>query len=149
MPGYVKEASIEFKHHFIKQQFLASSFQDPIYGSKVQHTDIIEIPTFTKKQINLLQRLCVKFLYYARAIDSTMMHALNDLASQVTLGTMKTEEAQACFLNYCATNPDASIVYYASDMIIRGDTDAAYLVASKARSKNTACIFMGDKDRNN
>ena len=78
-----------------------------------------------------------------------MMHALNDLASQVTAGTMKTEEAQACFLNYCATNPDASIVYYASDMIIRGDTDAAYLVASKARSRNAAYIFMGNKDRNN
>ena len=77
------------------------------------------------------------------------MHALNDLASQVTAGTMKTEEAQQCFLNYCATNPDASIVYYASDMIIRGDTDAAYLVASKARSRNAAYIFMGNKDRNN
>ena len=78
-----------------------------------------------------------------------MMHALNNLASQVTTGTMKTEEAQACFLNYCATNPDASIVYYASDMIIRGDTDAAYLVASKARSRNAAYIFMENKDRNN
>ena len=78
-----------------------------------------------------------------------MMHALNDLASQVTAGTMKIEEAQACFLNYCATNPDASIAYYASDMIIQRDTDAAYLVASKARSRNTAYIFMGNKDQNN
>ena len=41
-----------------------------------------------------------------------MMHTLNDLASQVTVGTVKTEEAQACFLNYGATNLDASIVYY-------------------------------------
>ena len=35
MSGYVKEALIEFKHHFVKQQFSASLFQDPIYGSKV------------------------------------------------------------------------------------------------------------------
>ena len=34
-------------------------------------------------------------------------------------------------------------------MIIRGDTDAAYLVASKAQSRNAAYIFMGNKDRNN
>ena len=149
MPGYVRDALIEFKHNFVKQQFSASPFRDPIYGRKVQYADVIDIPTFTKKQIHLLQRICGKFLYYARAIDSTMMHALNDLASQVTTGTMKTEEAQQCFLNYCATNPDASIVYYASDMIIRGDTDAAYLVASKARSRNAAYIFMGNKDRNN
>ena len=87
------------------------------------------------KKINLLQQICGKFLYYARAIDSTMMHALNDLASQVTVGTMKTEEAQPCFFNYCATNLDASIIYYARDMIIQGDTDAAYLVASKAKGK--------------
>ena len=99
MPGYVKEALIEFKHHFIQQQFSASPFRDPVYGRKVQYADVIDIPTFTKKQIHLLQRICGKFLYYARAIDSTMMHALNNLASQVTAGTMKTEEAQACFLN--------------------------------------------------
>ena len=34
MPGYVKEALIEFKHHFIKQQFSASPYKDPIYGRK-------------------------------------------------------------------------------------------------------------------
>ena len=34
MPGYVKEALIEFKHHFVKQQFLASPFRDSIYGRK-------------------------------------------------------------------------------------------------------------------
>ena len=144
MPGYMKEALIEFKHHFVKQQFSPSPFRDPIYGRKVQYTDVIEIPTFTKRQVHLLQQICGKFLYYAQALNSTMMHALNDLASQVTAGTMKTEEAQQCFFNYCTTNPDASIVYYASDMI----TDASYLVASKARSRNAAYIFMGNKDRN-
>ena len=34
-------------------------------------------------------------------------------------------------------------------MIIRGDTDTAYLVASKARSRNAAYIFIGNKDRIN
>ena len=34
-------------------------------------------------------------------------------------------------------------------MIIQGNTNAAYLVASKARSRNAAYIFMGNKDRNN
>ena len=118
MPGYVKEVLINFKYHFIKQQFSASPFQDLIYGSKVQYADVIELPTSTKKQVHLLQRIYGKFLYYAQAIDSTMMHALNNLASQVTAGTMKIEEAQQYFLNYCVTNPDASIVYYASNMII-------------------------------
>ena len=78
-----------------------------------------------------------------------MMHALNDPASQVTAKIMKTEEAQACFLNYCTTNPNASIVYYASDIIIQGYIDAAYLIASKGRSRKAAYIFMENKDSNN
>ena len=49
MPGYVNVALIKFKHHFIKQQFSASSFRNPIYGRKVQYADVIEIPTFIKK----------------------------------------------------------------------------------------------------
>ena len=78
-----------------------------------------------------------------------MIHALNDLASQVITGTIETEEAQACFFSHCVTNQDASIVYYTNDIIIRGDTDAACLVASKARSRTTAHIFLGNKDQNN
>ena len=78
-----------------------------------------------------------------------MMYALNDLAPQVTTGTMKTEEAQACFLNYYVTNLDTFIIYYARDMIIRGDTDSTYPVASRVRSRNAAYIFMGNKSQNN
>ena len=77
------------------------------------------------------------------------MYTLNDLASQVTTGTMIIEETQKYFLNYYATNSDTSIIYYTSDMIIQGDTDTAYLVASKVRSRNEAYIFMGYKDQNN
>ena len=54
-------------------------------------------PTFTDKQQNELQKIVGKFLYYARAIDNTMMHVLNDLGSQITTGTMKTEQAIECF----------------------------------------------------
>lgn len=100
IPGYVKEAFIKFKYHFINQQFSASLFRDPTYGSKVQHTDVIETQLFTKIQVHLLQRICWKFLYYARSIDSTMIHEINNLASQITIGTIEHQ----CFLNYCETN---------------------------------------------
>ena len=57
MPGYVKEALQEF-HHEKRTQFAASPYKEPIYGKKVQLANIIELPTFTKKQVNLLQRIC-------------------------------------------------------------------------------------------
>ena len=60
---------------------------------------IIETPTFTEKQQNKLETIIGKFLYYARARHNTMMHALNDLASQITAGTMKTKKAIELFLS--------------------------------------------------
>ena len=42
MPGYVKEALIEFNHHFIKQPFSLLSFRDTVYGRKVQYVDVID-----------------------------------------------------------------------------------------------------------
>jgi len=77
-----------------------------------------------------------------------MMHALNGLASQITTGTMKTKIAIECFLNYSATYPNATIMYRASDMIIRCDADAAYLVSPKARSRAVGYIYMGNRDNN-
>ena len=144
MPGYVKEALIKFQHFTTKQQFLASPYSEPTYGKKTQYVTIDNI-TFTLEQAKILQKVCGKFLYYARAIDNTMLHALNDLATQVTKGTKKTEEALKWFLDYCATNPDAAIIYRASDMIIKCDSNAAYLVASEARSRVAGFIYMGNK----
>ena len=92
MPGYVKEALIKFQHFTTKQQFLASSYSEPTYGKKIQYVTIDNV-TFTPEQVKILQKVRGKFLYYVRVIDNTMLHALNDLATQVTKGTKKTEEA--------------------------------------------------------
>ena len=58
----------------------------------------------TKTQTQFLQQVTGKFLYYARAVDCTMFHALNDLATQTHSGTQKTMKAVKHFLNYCASN---------------------------------------------
>ena len=83
-----------------------------------------------------LQQICGKFLYYGRAIDDTMLHALNGLASQQTNGTDQTIKAMLHFLNYAATLPDAKKVYKASDMILYIDSDTVYLVAPQAQSRD-------------
>ena len=53
----------------------------------------------TKAQNHFLQQVTGKFLYYARAVDCTMLHALNDLATQTHSGTQKTMKAVKTFLN--------------------------------------------------
>jgi len=44
---------------------------------------------FTKNQMHLLQQTCGNNLYYAKAIDNAIIHALNDLAIQVIKGKIK------------------------------------------------------------
>ena len=102
----------------------------------------------TATEQNDLKKIVGKFLYYARAFDNTMCHALNVLSTQITCGTEKTLLAQQLFLNYCASNPEAEKLYKASDMILFVDSDAAYLVAPSARSRAGGFFYLGNKNGN-
>jgi hypothetical protein len=50
------------------------------------------------------------------------------------------------FLNYCASNQSAEIIYQASEMILTVHSDAAYLVAARARSRAARYHFFGNND---
>jgi hypothetical protein len=73
MRAYMKSNSIH--HHHIHNLFTARNNK--------------KINPINKKETKLLQQLCGKFLYYARAVDTTMLHALNDFATHTTKGTEK------------------------------------------------------------
>ena len=75
-----------------------------------------------------------------------MQHALNDLAIAATKGMEQTMSELIHFLNYCATNPDASIIFRRSDMILTLDSDAAYLNAPKARSRAGGYHYLENRD---
>ena len=82
-------------------------------------------PPFTKDNAKRLQQIYGKFLYYIQALD-TMMHSLNTVATQVTLGIEKTNKAINHFMDYCASNPNAVKLYIACDRILMIHGDAAY-----------------------
>jgi hypothetical protein len=64
-------------------------------------------------------------LYYARAVDPTVLMPLNDIAMEQTKATEKTQAAANQLLDYLATHPDATIRYHASDMILYIHSDAS------------------------
>ena len=102
----------------------------------------------TTVQTKILQQVCGMFLYYARAVDCTMLHALNNLATRVKNSTQKPVEALNHFLDYCATQPEAVVLYRASDMILHNHSDAAYLVATGARSRAAGYTYLGNEINN-
>ena len=145
MPGYVEAALAELSHEFPTTKCYAPSRMiRPVYGQRLQFAHIDDAEPLTPAEIKLIQKITGKFLYYARAIDNTMLHSLNNIATQTINGTKTIMEAVQYFLNYCASNPNTVIMFRATDMILRIDSDGAHLVAPKARSRAGGYHFLGD-----
>ena len=75
------------------------------------------------------------FLFYARAIDSTMLPALSAIASEQSAPTENTMKKVRQFLDYAASKEEAIIMYNASDMVLSVHFDASYLSERNARSR--------------
>ena len=43
-----------------------------------------------------------------------------------------------------ATNPNAVVIFHASDIVLRADTDALYLTEPEAYSRASGYIFLGN-----
>ena len=106
MPGYIKEALLKFQHACVEVKCTSPSpYKTPQY--KVQLAKINESEPISKKQTKLLQQVCNIFLYYARAVDCKILHALNNRATRVKNGTQQAAKLLTNFLNNCAANPNA------------------------------------------
>jgi hypothetical protein len=70
---------------------------------------------------------------------------VNDIATEQTKATEKTQAATNQLLNYLATHPDVAIRYHASDMILHIHSDTSYLLVSNAGSRLGGLFFLGNK----
>ena len=82
-----------------------------------------------------LHKIVEKLLYYARAIDPTMLMALNYLAAVQKNPIIETAKQITQFLNYSATHPDAIIEYRKSGMILYIYSDASYISEPEAQRR--------------
>jgi hypothetical protein len=69
---------------------------------------------------------------FLSALDPTVLMLLNDIATEQTKATEKTQAATNQLLDYLVTHPDATIIYHASDMILHIHSDASYISVSNA-----------------
>ena len=105
MDGYVTQALMELEHGPPTQHHKGPSKAVPKnYGQKIQYAATNTSSPMSQQEIKFKQRAVGKFLFYARAIDNTMLHALNDIATskdnQSTLAAVK------YFLNYATSHPN-------------------------------------------
>jgi hypothetical protein len=110
MPGYVSNILSKFQHNSPKHpQHTPSWYITPVYGAKTQYTMRGETPLITAQQCLTIQKVIGSVLYYARAVDPTVLMPLNDIATEQTKATEKTQAATNKMLDYLATLPDATI----------------------------------------
>ena len=149
MQGYVKKALQRFEHPKPKRpQHAPSKWTAPQYGAAQQYTEPEDTsPPLAPAQIKRLQEVIGTLLYYARAVDSTMLVALGTLASAQTKGTEQTMEALVHLLNYAATHPDAVVRFYRSDMLLAIHSDASYLSEPNAKSRVGGYFFLDGKEK--
>jgi hypothetical protein len=69
----------------------------------------------------------------------------NDITTEQTKATEKTQATRNQMLDYLATHPDATIRYHASDMVLHIHSDASYLSVSNARSRLRGLFFSGEQ----
>eukprot|EP00957_Ditylum_brightwellii_P111538 8507805-Ditylum_brightwellii.AAC.1 len=86
-----------------------------------------EAPTLPKDQKTHIQKLLRTLLFYTRAVDPTMLLALNAIATQQENPTTKTATVVVQLLSYCVTCPNVIIRYHASNMTLHIHSDASYL----------------------
>ena len=116
MPEYVERALQKFQHPLPKKnQHAPHAWQPPTYGQKVQYCNkdnsTAPLPMPAKKRS---QKIVSTFLYYALALDFTMLVALSSISQQTNAPTEYTMSEIVWFLDYCATHPDATIQYTSS-----------------------------------
>jgi hypothetical protein len=136
MPGYVVAALKRFGVIYSGTPTHGpSKFQDIVYGQKIQFTSTDDSPACSPSDASYIREVIGVFLYYARAIDSTMLPTLSKLASSQASPTTNLYHAVQHFLQYAATYPDAELRYHASHMRLVVWSDASYLSETKSRSR--------------
>ena len=147
IPNYVRRALTRFMHIACKySQHSPHPFTPPTYGAKQQFSDPITDTTLSPSEKKWIEEVVGVFLYYARAIDSTMLLPIGSIASAKSTNSFANLKHRIHhFLDYAATHPDATLKYYASDMHLWAASDASYLCESRARSRAGGILFLSDK----
>lgn len=147
MPGYIEKVLQRFQvPPPSRPQHSPHAWTAPTYGTAIQYaTDEDTSDPLNAAEAKRLQEAIGCLLFYARACDPTMLVALGSLASAQSKSTRMTAKAMTQLLNYCATHPDATIRYHASDMCLRAHSDASYLSEREAKSRIGGYFFLSDR----
>ena len=145
MPGYIQKLLDRHNHPSpTKPQHAPHPIPPRTYGAESQKphpTD--KSPPIDEHGIKRIQQIVGGILYYARAVDVTVLAALSTLAAEQTTATKQTNNKVTQLLDYLAMHPNARIRYRALNMHLNKHSDASYLSKRGTRSRAAGYFFLG------
>jgi hypothetical protein len=149
MPGYLKKALIRFKHKTPdKIQNSLHPHMIPQYGAKTQYAKDDNLsPLLLKEETKYIQAVAGTLLYYARAVNTTILMALSLIATEQAKPMEETMNKVKQLLDYCAIQEDAIITYNASKMMLAIHSDAGYCNKKIARSQAGGHFFLSNNEK--
>jgi hypothetical protein len=146
MLGYIKAALHKYQHAApTRPEHAPHMWNPPVYGAKTQYVkNETTSPALSVKDVNKLQQLTGTLLYYARAVDPTLIMPINMLASEQSKASADTADKVIKLLIYCNTHPETKIRYHASDMILYIHSDASYLSERESKSRAGGFFYVGN-----
>ena len=149
MPGYVEQALQKFNHDItdIPKTTDAPHTYKATKKLGLPMTDPQDDRAkLSPREIKHVQQIMGTFLFYARAVDPTMLTALSTIATEQSQGTHNTKDKAEHFLKYAALHPDATIKFFKSDMILKVHSDASYLSERQGRSRAGGHFYLGNRE---
>ena len=147
MPTSVPKNLKKINHRVSKPQYSPHEFIPITFGTTVRQLAMQAdtSPFLDEKDTKYVQSVVGSLLYHARALDASLLPALNTISSQQNKSTQKVKEKCQRLLDYIANYSNPILWFYASDMILTAESDAAYLVLLKARSRADGIFYMHNK----
>ena len=148
MPNYVPKMLEQFfPGQTLKGKLSPAVYTAPTYGAKQQYATTDDTATLSPEDTKRVQEIVGSALYYARAIDCTMLPATTHASSRQAKPTQAVLKSTEDILQYAAAYPYNQLVLYACDMILYIQSDASYLSRPGGKSVAGGIFYLGDKDR--
>jgi hypothetical protein len=152
-PGTLTKALTKYQHPKPVSPQHAPYKAAPIqYGAQVQRVEVNTTQPLIPKEIKCIQDIVGTLLYYARAVDPTLLAALSAIAACQSNGTQAVADTCHQLLGYVATHPNAGIWYRACNMVLSVHMDASYLSKPGDKSRAAGHFYLSncnDEDFNN
>ncbi len=150
MPGYINKALMKYQQPKpVTPQhapYKAAPIQD---GARVQRMEVNTTQPLTPKVIKCVQDIVGTLLYYAQAVDPTLLSALSEVAAQQSNGTWAVVDACHQLLDYVATHPHAGIQHKACNMVLSVHTKASYLYKPGGASRAAGHFYLSNCNNKN